>query len=126
MRLEGAAEPRQGPLEERERSGLALREPRPTPAPEDRPELGVHAERDAVVDALDEPVGADEEVAGLAVRIVDDGVEEGDPAEARVGGPDELDDVGVVANLDPQLDHAWAGGPVAEDGRRDDVPAARL
>jgi hypothetical protein len=40
-------------------------------------------ERDAVVDAVHMPVGGRQQMPALAVGIVDEGVEDGDPPQLR-------------------------------------------
>ena len=106
---------------------LAVREPRAPPSPEHGPQLRLEGKGDAVVDALDDPVGPDQEVARLAVGVVHEGVEEGDPAQARIGGPEQLDDVDVVADVDPELEHPRPGRcALAVDRRRHHVPSGGL
>ena len=52
------------------------------PGPEHRPQLGHRREGDAVVDAVDVAARHREQVAGLAVGVVDRGVEDGDRPQA--------------------------------------------
>ena len=112
----------------------------------------------AVVDAIHVPVDTAQDVAALPVRVVDQHVENGHPAQPDIVGVhqgdlvagivvglqhgqeagremacgQQVDEVGpgrgfvadVVAGLvDPQLQHAASGGPVANDGVGHDVPA---
>src|SRR5665647_3423468 len=97
------------------------------PAPQDGAELRIDAERDPVVDALDQAIGAHEQVAALAVGVVDHGVEQRDPPQARVAGLEEGQDVHVVASGDPELEHPGAERALrAKDGGRHDLPARGL
>ena len=65
-------------------------------------------------------------MTALPVGVVDDGVEQGHRPQARIVLLDERPGVGRLVLVDPQLDHPGPGGPVAQDRRRDDRPAARL
>ncbi len=111
---------------------------------------------DAVVDAVDGAVHAFENVAALAVGVVEDDIEHGHPLQSRVVGVDECDvaavhvarvqhgqppvrycvdraDVdevepvgGIFAGVDPALHHPGPERAVAQHCEGDDAPAERL
>ena len=79
-----------------------------------------------MIDAEDMAIGQRQDVADLAIGVVDDGIEDGHRSQPGVVGDDHLDSVGGFVGVDPLLDHALAEWAVAEDGRRNDAPAHRL
>ena len=101
-------------------------ERRSHPAPEDCSQLGLARERHAVVDAVHVAVRERQEVADLAVGVVDDGIEDGHPPEARIIADDELDPVDRIVGMDPLLDHALAERSVPQDRRWHDRPTHGL
>ena len=105
---------------------LGLGERLAAPRPEHGPQLGHRRERDPVVDAVDVAARDRQQVAGLAIRVVDRRVEHRDRPQALVLVDHEPHRVDGRVDLDPQLDHALAERAVAEHGRRDDAPAAGL
>jgi hypothetical protein len=69
-------------------------------------------------------VGDREQVTDLAVRVVDDGVEDRHLAQAHVViAPGQGDKVHLLVQVDPQLAHARPERPVAHHRRRHYVPA---
>ncbi len=123
-------------------------------APEQRTQFVLGGERQAMVDAEHGAVGARQQVAALAVGVVDHGGEQRYPAQRRavvvcqdpVGAVGELHGqhrapllgvlgtqilenghgAGQVGVLDPLLDHAAAERAVAIHRARHDAPAGRL
>ena len=79
---------------------------RAAPLPQQGAQLVLGREADAVVDALDPPVGAGQQVAALAVGVVDHGVEDRHPAQVRVVAAGQLGQVDRLVDVDPQLAHA--------------------
>ena len=79
-----------------------------------------------MVDPEDVAVRRRQEVAALAIGVVDRGVEHGDPAQSWVVVDDHRDHVDRGIDVDPELQGAVAERPVAADRRRDDRPAHRL
>jgi hypothetical protein len=96
------------------------------PLPEHGAELVLLAEAHPVVTAV-EPFGADrQQVADLAVRVVDHGVEHGHvPEHLVIGAPRQGHQVRLGVGVDPQLAHARAERAIPVHGRRDQVPARR-
>ena len=72
------------------------------------------------------PSLAGQQVAALAVGVVDDGVEDRHPAQVRVVAAGELGQVDGLVDVDPQLAHARAERALAHHGGRHDVPAGGL
>ena len=90
------------------------------PAPEDRPQLRVGREADAVVDAVHVAACHRQHVAALPVRVVDHRVEQRHPSQRRVAPRMQVDDVDRFVDVDPELHH-----PGAERVRRAGSSAAR-
>lgn len=76
-----------------------------------------------MVDPKDVSSGDRQQVAALPVGVVDDRIEDRDPAQPRVVVDDEGHDVDVVVDIDPELERARAERPVAHDRWRHDLPA---
>ena len=125
------------------------------PAPQHGAQLGLGMERHTVVDAVHGAARLDQDVAALAVGVVEDHVEHGHPAQplvvgVRRGRPAHRRSRGrrapaarcraaragaitstsvrrvVVDGVDPELHHAGAERPLAQHGRRHDAPAGGL
>ena len=76
-----------------------------------------------MVDPVHVPGRGRQQVAALAVGVVDDGVEDRHPAQVGVVAAGQHGQVDLLVDVDPQLAHAGPERPVAEDRRRHDVPA---
>ena len=72
------------------------------------------------------PPSTGQQVAALAVGVVDHGVEERHPPQLRAIAAHQPLEVDALVDVDPQLDHAGAERAVAHHGRRHDVPAGGL
>ena len=122
------------------------------PPPQHGPELVLDVQRDAVVNAVDAAVHPGQDVAALAVGVVDDSVEDRHPPQPRVVGVHQchlpagvvvggehrkiacrngigrtqIHQPGVIRLLHPQLHHSETGRPLPNDCVRHDVPAERL
>ena len=134
-------------LDERRRNRLA------GPAPQHRAQLVVDVEAHAVVDPVDMPPGRVEDMAALAVGVVEHRVQHGQPGQPQVVGVrqrvrvpvvvarrrhrepagrhvvrgHETDQrLRVVGLVDPQLDGAHSERPVPQDRRRHQVPPGRV
>jgi len=94
------------------------------PLPEDRAQLVLLGEADAVVAAVQVAVGDRQQVADLPVRVVDDRVEDGQVAQRlMIGSAGEGDEVDGVVDVNPELAHAGAERPLAHYRRRHEIPA---
>lgn len=92
-----------------------------TELPKNRPQLRVDVEGQTVVDAPDAAiVAAQEKMAGFAVRVVREQVEEGDPLQLR---PVVMTTHGAIVRLDIELDRADTIRAVTNDGRWNERPA---
>src|SRR6266571_5078359 len=76
--------------------------------PQHRAELGINVEADAVVDGPDLAVGVGEDVARLAVSVVDHEIEEGDATEVAAMALVEVEGRALEVVLDEGLDGADA------------------
>src|SRR3972149_4850599 len=113
------------------RGSAAGRGPRPAAAPppaaEERAQLRLDREADAVVHAEQATVRQGQQVAPLAIGVVDHRVEEGDAPQPRGAGAERLDEVHLRVRLDPLLGHPGTqGAGLAERGRRNHVPSGGL
>ena len=79
-----------------------------------------------MVDTEDVAAGDRQQMAALAIGVVDDGVEDRDPAQAGVVLDDHRHDVLAIVGVDPELDHALTERALPEDGGRHDRPAGHL
>ena len=131
---------------------LVVVEGPPAPAPQHGAQLALVVEGHAVVDAVAVSPGHLQDVAALAVGVVDEHVEDRHPPQRRgvlvdqadvavavvegvedvqvavgdVAGPDQRHGLLVGVDVLPDLQHPAAVRPLAEPGRRDDVPAGGL
>ena len=88
--------------------------------------LSSPGEADPVVDPVDVTADHGQQVAALAVGVVDHRVEHGDPPQPRVRGAHQALEVHRRVHVDPALHGAAPERPVAQGGLRHDVPAGRL
>ena len=79
-----------------------------------------------MVDRVEMAAGERQQVAGLAVCVVDDGVEGRHAPEAGIVLVDHRHDIGTRVNIDPFLEHALAMRAFAEHRRWHDAPARGL
>src|SRR5262249_40228229 len=95
--------------------------------PDDRAELRLDVEAEAVVDAVD-PVRAEQAVAALAIGVVGDEIEETHPLELRpvLGLLPQGEVVLLEIGIDEELEGAFAVRPVALDRERHEPPPERL
>ena len=106
-----------------QRVGVLGTERPAAPLPQDGAQLVVPVEADAVVDAEDVPGRGRQQVAALAVGVVDHRVEQCHPPQLRVPAAHQPGHVDCLVDVDPQLQHAVAEGARAQHGRRHDRPA---
>jgi len=79
-----------------------------------------------VIDRVEVATRHRQEMAALAIRVVDDRVEDRDLSKSLVVAHDHPDDVDLRIDVDPALDHPVAEWTLAEQCRRHDAPAHRL
>ena len=76
------------------------------PPPQHRPQLRLDGEAESVVYAVYPSIGEGEQVAGLAVGVVEDRVEDRDTPQRRIVRPDQL--VGGTISQPLASDRVWA------------------
>src|SRR5436305_4662261 len=94
----------------------------PAPTPQQRAQLVLDRKTDAMVTAEDMTFRRRQQVPTLAVRVVDDRVEDRHPAERVDVTAREHAEAERLVDVDPELTHAGAEPPVAQYRRRHDAP----
>lgn len=97
----------------------------PRKIPDDRPELWVLVECDSVVDAPDGSVFAEQEMPALAIRVVDDRIEDGNSFHLLAVAVAQREIVLTIHGIDVELDSPNALRTVAQDGWGDIRPTER-
>src|SRR5579884_3648000 len=94
--------------------------------PDHRPQLGLHVERQAVIDPPQLAAAVPQAVAGLAIGVVGEDVEEKETHQVGFVRLAQGILIRVRLRVDVPLDRSNTVRAVADDRRRDEIPADRL